>query len=215
MEAGRRLGDQSGAFRVPTTSSVDSSNLTFNVERISGFRPLSNLMSDPKEAGPLLHRAGSALGKIHSACYSTSHGKEPLFHGDFDLHNVGLDEKDQLVLLDWDGAPGLETTRLSMQSRDVGILQFSLVSNALRLGHSPRWIQSHVETLRTSYCQQMSSGNEVDRAGMEVFRALVAWKNVPGDSWVVRSYRWVVRRAGYLIYAGLKSRGLSECGARK
>lgn len=133
MMAAAEIARATGLFRVPRIVDVDEQNRRIDIEYIEEFRSVSALKLTPDATAELLYRVGLVLRTIHQGHWSPgTKSALPLFHGDYDLHNVGVDGAGQLVVLDWDSAPELADVPLSDQQRDIGLLQFSIVTSYVR-----------------------------------------------------------------------------------
>ncbi len=207
MTAGRAIAARTGLFRVPAIVDVDESAKCLIIEQIGDFRSISSLGMRGPTIPCVVRAAGLALAAIHSGSWSYTDAHDvPLFHGDFDVHNVGVDAEERLVVLDWDPAPGLSGLALTEQQKDVGLLQFSLVATSLTGGAGPHRIRGLVEQFLDSYA--VGSGRprapgELLGYALAVSRESVRICNIPRVSPIRRAYYWVVRRATQGILAAI------------
>lgn len=201
MNAARSIGSIDGDFLVPETIAENEDELSFKVRVVAGFMPLAQRVGGANDPESDFRRAGLALGLVHRARFECGSDAAPLFHGDFDLWNVGVDASGRLVLIDWDPAPGLESSNLSMQARDIGLFQFSVVACAVVQLRPSHWVRRQLDAFRSGYLSTMPSADVwPSNAASCVLSLLCAWRNVPPGPIHVRVYRWMVRNCGKLIY---------------
>ena len=218
MRAAARIGKESGLFRVPDVVTVDEAERSLTVEWVDTFRPLGSLQWPSAEHTDVWSRLGRAIRAIHEGEWIDAQGgRRPLFHGDLDPYNVGLDGDDRLVFLDWDPAPGLGELEVSERERDLGLIQFYLVTLFVTRNRPRGYMATSIHQLVGGYCEAGDgwSPKDIHQCGLEVAAALARMSAVPAGPIFQRSYRWLVRRRArnLLCAMGPMSKLSSEANA--
>ncbi len=183
MSVATQIGASTALFTVPPVLAVDEGALAVTVGFVDSFVPLGSLPLPREGAGPLFLKLGSAIRAIHDGVYVDEQGvRQPLFHGDMDPYNVGVDGDGQLVFLDWDAAPGLEGLDVTAQEADLGLIQFYLATLFVRRLRPRSVAEDSLRRVVRGYCEPaggMQPG-EVQSLGLRVGQALTRRERVPG-----------------------------------
>jgi len=111
---GRRIGLETGLFRVPELLDYDESRGVAVFERLFGIESLINTARWGREYEALAERIGASLAAIHGGLSLPAdmivpvpedfgaEGNDVFLHGDYGVKNICLDRADSsLVILDW------------------------------------------------------------------------------------------------------------------
>ena len=196
MAAAIEIARSSGLFTVPEVLDCDEVGLKLSVEYIPSFVPLARLDLAGEFRHEILYRVGAALAAIHEGSWTRGDGVEtPLFHGDPDGFNIGVDGQGRLTFLDWDPAPGLDRLSLDHREKDIGLIQIYFMTALLgQLRWRPVPAPGFDSFLSGYGGQRPLDGRHALELATEVGTELCQWSNIPAVSLPRKLYYRVIRR---------------------
>lgn len=165
---GGLIGQDAELFRVPKITDFDSVSGSISFERLYGIRSLAEALSSSLNPEKVIMNVAYSLASIHNSpsifndkttmlsldCVSQ---QEPIFiHGDYSTMNLCLDDKDDLVILDWStatwvGGAGNESGPCYL---DLSIFVFSLFFHRPFEAYQIKNPDELVPILIDSYCSK-------------------------------------------------------------
>jgi tRNA A-37 threonylcarbamoyl transferase component Bud32 len=202
MRAAADIAAATLEFRVPSVVAEDSESMVLTVEYVPGFRPLAAVAGRDIRLDVCLRRIGRILGLVHGGTWVNDAGlHQPLYHGDATLHNFGVDAHGEIVLLDWDDAPGLGGIAVGAQQCDVGMVAFSTFVHNARRGRPSLSFECCFAPLFDGYSETAPGAvtlRDIADSGMAIAQRLSQFCNVPGRLPHPRLYYYLLRSVATL-----------------